>query len=92
MYGSDAGQPARSLYTKGLPPLCDRCMVVEGSIGHWEELYYIYIYIYPTEACAWVNLTQVQLNGREVTTVISFWGWVAKIATCSQPYLAVYSF
>ena len=23
MYGSDAGQPAQSLYTKGLPPLCD---------------------------------------------------------------------
>ena len=23
MYGSDAGQPARSLYTKGLLPLCD---------------------------------------------------------------------
>ena len=24
MYGSDAGQPPRSLYTKGLKPLCDR--------------------------------------------------------------------
>ena len=23
MYGSDAGQPPRSLYTKGLSPLCD---------------------------------------------------------------------
>ena len=23
IYGSDAGQPARSLYTKGLSPLCD---------------------------------------------------------------------
>ena len=23
MYGSDAGQPMPSLYTKGLPPLCD---------------------------------------------------------------------
>ena len=23
MYGSDAGQPPRSLYTKGLKPLCD---------------------------------------------------------------------
>ena len=23
MYGSDAGQPAPSLYTKGLSPLCD---------------------------------------------------------------------
>ena len=23
MYGSDAGQPAPSLYTNGLPPLCD---------------------------------------------------------------------
>ena len=29
MYGSDAGQPPRSLYTKGLSPLCDR---VQGSI------------------------------------------------------------
>ena len=24
MYGSDAGQSTRSLYTKGLPPLCDK--------------------------------------------------------------------
>ena len=24
MYGSDAGQPVPSLYTKGLSPLCDR--------------------------------------------------------------------
>ena len=23
VYGSDAGQPAPSLYTKGIPPLCD---------------------------------------------------------------------
>ena len=27
MYGSDAGQPVPSLYTKGLSPLCDFCGV-----------------------------------------------------------------
>ena len=31
MYGSDAGQPMPSLYTKGLSPLCDSelCVFVE---------------------------------------------------------------
>ena len=28
MYGSEAGQPPRSLYTKGLPPLCDRSILI----------------------------------------------------------------
>ena len=40
-------------------------MVVEGSIEVTGKSYV------PTEACVWVNLTQVQLNGREITTVIS---------------------
>ena len=26
MYGSDAGKPVQSLYTKGLSPLCDRML------------------------------------------------------------------
>ena len=29
MYGSDAGQPVQSLYTKGLSPLCDICAAIE---------------------------------------------------------------
>ena len=36
MYGSDAGQPPRSLYTKGLSPLCDR-----DGIGWAASLPYI---------------------------------------------------
>ena len=39
MYGSDAGQPARSLYTKGLPPLCDSLdiHIFHGQLEHAEE-------------------------------------------------------
>ena len=33
MYGSDAGQPPRSLYTKGLSPLCDKnCQLYEQTL------------------------------------------------------------
>ena len=39
MYGSDAGQPAPSLYTKGLSPLCDmyiasrRCIIMISLVS-----------------------------------------------------------
>ena len=33
MYGSDAGQPVPSLYTKGLSPLCDRTFRPEVMAG-----------------------------------------------------------
>ena len=32
MYGSDAGQPVPSLYTKGLSPLCDIYMNVQNML------------------------------------------------------------
>ena len=39
MYGSGAGQPAPSLYTKGLKPLCDMTNVIRQSTsvseGDW---------------------------------------------------------
>ena len=35
MYGSDAGQPVPSLYTKGLSPLCDNMYILTIKIqGH----------------------------------------------------------
>ena len=35
MYGSDAGQPVPSLYTKGLSPLCDIIVMSLFSICQW---------------------------------------------------------
>ena len=42
MYGSDAGQPPRSLYTKGLSPFCDICMYIPY---HVQALYRVYIQV-----------------------------------------------
>ena len=39
MYGSDAGQPPPSLYTKGLKPLCDTyAKMVQGSHTYWQKV------------------------------------------------------
>ena len=44
MYGSNAGQPAPSLYTKGLPPLCDMDIRNTG-LSHFQPL--------PESSCNW---------------------------------------
>ena len=40
-------------------------MVIEGTIQATGKSYV------PTEAYVWVNLTQVQMNGKEVTTAVA---------------------
>ena len=39
MYGSDAGQPVPSLYTKGLSPLCDTCICRPSLIAAYYHVH-----------------------------------------------------
>ena len=45
MYGSDAGQPVPSLYTKGLSPLCDKDRTSQTTYENSVALFH-YIQLY----------------------------------------------
>ena len=75
MYGSDAGQPVPSLYTKGLSPLCDNIII-------YIYMFNIYVYINVCMcACVHGGIPCVSLGtvgwDRQVGKEYGLWEWVS---------------
>ena len=88
MYGSDAGQPAHSLYTKGLSPLYDTSVkIIKNEVRCRDDTVPKTVYRYKKALQGRVESMQ-QSSATPKNKDVG--RGLRKIVACSQPYLAVF--